>query len=1623
MATERVAQPGRKVLSKRARRWRLLVRLTIGGVILLGVGAYVVTRGPVPRWLAARIVRESVGAEFDAQWVRLTLDGQLVIDRPVLSVPDPTGELGDARRLLSADKLAIDLSFSGWLSGRVEPTSITAARPVLRISQHVTSGAVNLAALNTPSGGPSKALQLPPIDVVDAVVELGEHGVSSATGTGGFVTLASLPIRASLSPIRTMATPAGRYRLRLKQDGGEPLGRDGTPLVADGVIDLISGAGEFQTSSIDLTQWTAARVPTNIRPAWQAMRMRGDLAGVKLRYARGQGVSAELELRGVELNLPIAAGRPEVVGSRTARLEGVSGLMRVSGEGLDATIDGQLEDLSINVKFRSDGTSIDAPYTCTLVARDFQLQKDPRLLWFAPPVVRRNLELFGGPTAMLDAQIEVSRTEPTPEGPGDVLISGSILLRDGEAAFERFPYPIVDLRGKVRFDDDKVEIVSVRGRSPSGAQVLAEGVITPITDESGLDIRVTLTDVPIDDELRKAIDQSTAAGMLELLFSRRQHERLRELGLIATPQEHGDARRELESLDAIEARQGATLPAEPRAGREAEDHAAREARRAALRAILARPAFRFGGTVDSIGVHVINDAGIGTDYRTLVDVRFGEVGVVPGAFGLPLRAEGMRIIVNDREVTLGARALHGLTGGTATLLAEVPVARVEADGIVREGSTKLRVSAVGVPVDELLLAALPPTGRFTGLLNDDEQGPPALPSWVADEPPTPGLDVATLIRTLGVRGTVDCDALVGREFAGEGEYEATIRLNGVSATLPPLTLECGETDQLLATDMRGEIFVNSNRLDVGQVRARMSRRDDDRVGPPEPGDEVVVSAEVRFGNIAEGVPGELDASVRLSRFDVTLPVESLIGVFAPETMASIGEARKRWAPGGRLSADVGIFGLMFPAPRQMRVRVVGRGAEALEVATESGRLSVDQVGGTWTVSALDAMSGRPDHLFVGFNDLFLNVFTVTGQPGPGAPAGSLALDGSVQWTAPVPTNPKAPEPLRLGIEQLRVESPLSVRLENVRAESPLVLKLARSVGGEGIAKFIEDSEVRAIASARALLTPLDVPVGTRGFDFAGTLQPLAISLTRNGQRIDVPSVTGEVTITPNGGRFDQLSFQAARWAGSIDGAWRIGDDAMELDARVDAQAGGIEPDLLALLPGDVATALGEAKVELSGGISLNQGALVLRSVPARAATESTPERASTLAARFAGDLRLGELGAEIGLSIRRASGTLGIEIEKTAERTLPWMKLTLESPGMVAGPVTLTDARGVMIANPPGRDGVIVLESLRGRMSLGRVALRGELGKPRTPTSGRTFAADIRVEGVRFADLLRDIQRNEADALAIAEAEKLDRPNEGGPSSHDALATLPGAGIVPDQPIGLPLLMDRGLGTHAGDRGDLTRGSLDGSVQITGTLGDAASRRGEGFVRIVGGDVITVPLVVPLIKLTSLNLPLDERLDYFRANFQINGPMAEINEIGLLSGSVAVLGKGTMTLATQDLNLRLATRAPGVIPIVGHLLDGLRNQVLTTTVKGTMSKPEIGQSVLSRPRAFFLRLFGSEQDEIMIDTELEERLRAERLDLLARPAGVVPGEPARGAEPGRTVGGASSPPGDRVPNADGSTHE
>ena len=63
-------------------------------------------------------------------------------------------------------------------------------------------------------------------------------------------------------------------------------------------------------------------------------------------------------------------------------------------------------------------------------------------------------------------------------------------------------------------------------------------------------------------------------------------------------------------------------------------------------------------------------------------------------------------------------------------------------------------------------------------------------------------------------------------------------------------------------------------------------------------------------------------------------------------------------------------------------------------------------------------------------------------------------------------------------------------------------------------------------------------------------------------------------------------------------------------------------------------------------------------------------------------------------------------------------------------------------------------------------------------------------------------------------------------------------------------------------------------------------------------------------------------------------------------------------------------------------MDALRNQIVTTTVKGTLNEPSIGTEVLAKPRRFFVGLFGGDRGEDGVDAKAEERLRRERRRVL-----------------------------------------
>ncbi|MFN5957548.1 MAG: hypothetical protein ACK462_06385, partial [Planctomyces sp.] len=355
------------------------------------------------------------GAKVSVGWASLRPDGRLELTDIRMSV-QATGDVDEhAARFASVGHVLIDLDWSGVLAGVVRPTWVLVEDPAIRVSQSRRDASLNLAGLVVPKGGGGGVL--PRVDVVRARLELGEHG-PDREGDKPYDTLVALDVQGWVVP----GADGRTAEVKFKQVGGPRLASGATnELIASGKVDLNTGEASVSLSSVELSRWPIDRVPSAFREIWGQMRLRGELASTRLRSRPGAGVFTELELRDVWLNVPVPAGQLELTGGRTPPMRGVSGRIVFGPGGVEANLVGSLEDLTASVSFRSTGLGGDAPYTCTITARDFLLERDPRLLWYAPPVVQRTLMKFSGPTAMLDAEIRIERKAGAADASGKVI--------------------------------------------------------------------------------------------------------------------------------------------------------------------------------------------------------------------------------------------------------------------------------------------------------------------------------------------------------------------------------------------------------------------------------------------------------------------------------------------------------------------------------------------------------------------------------------------------------------------------------------------------------------------------------------------------------------------------------------------------------------------------------------------------------------------------------------------------------------------------------------------------------------------------------------------------------------------------------------------------------------------------------------------------------------------------------------------------------------------------------------------------------------------------------------------------------------------------------------------------
>lgn len=1563
--------------ARKRRRRRFVVRVIAGAILGLPIVVLILTQGPVAAWVMGRLVRSQLGADFSADWVSLKPDGRLVVNKAVLRAPGMPGPEG---QIASAESVEIDLDIGGLFGLNVRPHEIKLTQPVFRLSRG-EKGDLNIAGLVIPksSGGMSS---VPQIVVDHGGLEFAEHRPGASAEGERFRILARAEVSGTIKPERP---GSDEYLIDFKQVGGSPMGVGNREVQVSGRMNLKQGDGTLSISGLDLGKWTKDRVPTDLAPMWTQLGMQGEVTKTDIRFTRQGNLETTLKLKGVALNVPLPRGQPEFVGSSTLLMTDVAGeiefYQRASGSGIEARLEGFYDDddLRVQVEFRSSGVSIDSPYVATLTARDFSFANSSRILWLAPQSAREVMDMFSGPSAIVDAQIRVEQGAPVDGSRPDPVIRGKLAFQRGSAAFAPFPYRFDSLAGNVDFDDQSVNITSISGVGPTGATILATGVVTPLTDAASVHINVDLYNVPFDRYLEEAVSKSRGQDLLSAIFSKDRYREIVERGLVVPGH---PARPE----DATRQRMGAAMMA-----------SAGSPSRRFLDVLLGgavdqrqTPVFGLDGRVREIHIRVDRPYGEKEDYQQDIDVQFEWLTLLPEVFAYPMIGTNVRLRIQNDVATVTCEDIRGLEGGAATLDATVQMVNMEEDEKkppVMAYLPTVDVTARRIPVTPLLVHAVP----------DDAARALSGPAKAArrEAGTADGVSPQKILRGLGIRGQVDCAASV----RPRGPDEVRFQVNVEFADLLAEPVDQSGPTRVAAAGVTGALAVSQDGLTVEKITGELftaqaaepaepadsahpgappatGDRGSEIAGPPRAAGRFSLSAHTQFGDPARGVQSDLWATLASGDLDVSTPVEAFARVLDTGVAQTIIDLRREYRPSGRISGEVNVATLRPDAPpgadgavpadasnaSGLTSVVLGlSAADDLQLDALGGRVQVQQQRGAVSARVVRGAgvmtpggAGAASSPLLGGTLLtFTNFQAEVGMDG--ARSATLQLDGSVRLvdkTAPagaIEGGKTQPE----GVTML-VDAPLRGMVAGGVIHTPLTRAVVGVMGGERATRIMDELSLRGLLDADFVLQPVVDREGQapRGdWTLHAAVWPTFLALSSDEVSVYIPRVRGRFTIDGSRGTIDGLELDTYDWNVILDGEWTLaprGESGTSPAGPVlDDQAPGapaeplasarismwftaeeLTPSLLALAPSSVRDALQGIDLRAPGGLDM-QGAEL--SVALGAQGLQTLD--------FDGELNFADASAQVGLSLSDTTGSARVHVLKGGADEPLRVALDLAAQTLRIESVDVLDARARVLTSPDGSS--VELPLFEGSCYGGRIAGSARLfdeasglpgAQPEASAKRRRYEARVQVGGVRVGDMLLALKKT-AHSPRVAEAslgvfQPGERPEGETPQPREGA-------------------------------GDERRGWMDAELSLSGAVGDARDRQGRGAMRITGGDVLDMPLVVRLLQLGNLQLPLGGTMDYFHASFFMDGPRVTFDQLGVLSGTLAIMGTGEMTIPGMDLDLTVSTQSRLRLPLVSDLFEIVRNEIVTARVLGTVDAPAIVPEPLRGTRTILGGLLGA----------------------------------------------------------------
>ncbi len=1453
--------------AQRNRPWGKYCRWSLLLIALALVGLYWLATSS---FLTRRIVLSRLAAitgpdtQVSASSVTVTATGR--VDIRDLSIR-MNGVAGKAGEVFAVERLFGRIGLFKTIRGTPTIHSLSLIRPIARLSRSKDDGSLNINSLvdrPTASRGPAVAA-LPAVEVADGVIELAEHSASDAA----YTVLKQLSVSGT---VEQSADDQGASVINFRQSAA----KSGQSAIALGRIS--KDAVTLTVTGIDLGAVNAENVPAQARELFAQSQLEGRIPQAQVSYALAGDWNTTISLEDVALNLPVdalpdedAEGNPVPVPAdqknSRLRLTRTTGAITLSNVGVKGVLDGQIEALPYHVEFRVDGLSLNAPWTISLNAKDVPIHEQPEILKFAPGVARRRLREFSDPQGKVDASVDLARAAITEQQQNPPLrVVGSISLKGLTAAFHKFPYPWQDLTGTVTFDDNSINIHEVRGRSASGGTITASGSISPPTDDAEVKLDVRALNLPIDDRLRSAMRERGQGDVLDEMFSLQDYDRLLKANLLRDP-------------------------------------SSRVARDAS-----SPPDFPLGGNVN-VRVLIGREAGPADTWTDRIEIDLPKAGVLVRAFPYPLIATNVRIVQENGVATVSGGTYEGINGGTGSVAARVDIDAVRTTG---DFVPELQATAKDIPIDAILLSALPDIGP------DDEPRP--LSDWINPINPSGSIEANVDLKPsangpvydIKVKAAGTLKAPLGGAAGGRGldgrstndaASSANLQVSNFSSTIQV-------TDRFVKLDATGDAHLNVPGAKSYALGAHLYR---------EIGSESALYSTRASAHQA--------LTIRVPKFDLTLPVENFVGGYSQRAAEAIVAAREQVSPVGIASCDLRIglsptdsgtvdvevadFSNAFITYDGLKLSLDPNVPQFLRVQSEEDN------SGSATVAANYLFSGTLDNLAIG----------------------RLRAEGTILQASNAP----------------RIDA-VTLRARDIALDEQGVRSMLSSKGSQKLVDVLEKYEVSGIIDA-----DLSISTQDQSTRVEGTVRPTALAWTahdehRNAVRVDFPFVSGQIRLAPAAGQLGEASPSLAGqveslalfhrdWKALLTGTWSPAETmaGTQVDGEFTLAAPSLLPSLKSLLPTALSDSLKELKTTVSGPITIAQSPVSFVLAP-----NGEPLNVSTT-----GTLVLSDLALDMGFAVTKAEGILDYRYTSEDSPGSGRALMTGDFPLLLANNVELTNATIKLFTEPDGR---VIIPTLEAQCHGGRIIGNVDIASPNTPgalagvtptTSQRAFDLNLALSGVRFAPVLEQLRARTPAGDAAPTADPF------------AAAASP----------------------------DSSRGAITGNFSLRGILNERETQRGRGTIMIQGGNIIDLPTVVPLVRVTNLQFPTNEKLDYASTDFFIQGAQVGLEQLTISSPSVEIFGFGTATWPTLDLDLKMRTGNRARIPLITAIVEQLRDELSTIRVVGPINNPQVETVRFGGTREALANLFGKDKSPEerrleMIERSLSTSERRERVETL-----------------------------------------